>query len=121
MLARSRSVAVVEDDPTVLKAVSRLLTLHGFESKEFTSAEAFLESGAADEASCVVVDICLGGMSGIELRRRLAASDCTLPVIFITGSDDEATRRDALAAGCVAYLHKPFEAHLLIGAIEQAG
>ena len=69
----------------------------------------------------ILLDIGLPGMSGIELRRRLAASGCTTPVVFMTAFDDETIRKDAIDAGCIAYLHKPFLAHLLIGALEQAG
>jgi FixJ family two-component response regulator len=119
MPAPGKLVAVVDDDPNMLKAVSRLLRIYGFDPEVFTSAEAFLDSGTAEKASCFVIDIHLGGISGIELRRRLAASDFTQPVIFMTAADDETTRQEALAAGCVAYLRKPFNAHLLIGAIQQ--
>jgi DNA-binding response OmpR family regulator len=67
------------------------------------------------------LDIQLGGMSGIDLRRRLAASGSTAPVILMTAFDDEATRQEAVAAGCIAYLHKPFPGRSLIGAIDQTG
>ena len=69
---------------------------------------------------CLVLDIHLGNMSGIELRRRLANIGSSLPVIFITAVDDAALEQDARAAGCLAYLHKPFAAKLLISAIHQA-
>jgi len=113
-------VAVVDDDPSMLKAIARLLGVHGFEADLFESAEAFLRRDAAKEAACVVLDIHLGGMSGIELRRRLTESGSRLPIIFITAVDDEATHQEAVAAGCVAYLRKPFPATQLIGAIETA-
>jgi FixJ family two-component response regulator len=67
------------------------------------------------------LDIHLGGMSGIELKRRLASSGCTVPVIFMTAFDDETIHREALAVGCMAYLRKPFPADLLIGAIDRIG
>jgi FixJ family two-component response regulator len=120
MLAQRKLIAVVDDDPNMLKAVARLLKFHGFDVEVFTSAEAFLDSGVADKASCLVLDIYLGGISGFELGRQLMASNCTLPIIFMTAADDETTRRNALASGCIAYLRKPFEARLLIGAIQQA-
>jgi FixJ family two-component response regulator len=119
MLAR-RKVAVVDDDATMLKGVERLLNAHGFDTAVFSSAEAFLDGTAGREATCLVLDVHLGGMSGIELRRRLTASGCTAPVIFMTAFDDEATRNEAMEAGCIAYLQKPFLAHLLIGAIKKA-
>ena len=121
MSTQRKLVVVVDDDPSMLKGVQRLLTAKGFDTAVFTSAEALLDSPARHGAACFVLDIHLGGMSGIELRRRLTASGCTVPVIFMTAFDDEATRREALAAGSIAYLNKPFPAHLLISAIEQTG
>jgi FixJ family two-component response regulator len=113
-------VAVIDDDPAMLRAIARLLGAHGFDAEVFESAEAFLRRDAAKEAACLVLDIHLGGMSGIELRRRLTDSGSRLPVIFITAMDDEATRQEAVDAGCVACLRKPFPATQLIGAIEAA-
>src|SRR2546430_2941808 len=82
---------------------------------------AWLACAPRGEPACFLLDIHLGGMSGIDLRRRLAASGSTAPVIFMTAFDDDATREEAIAAGCIAYLHKPFPAHSLIGAIAKAG
>jgi FixJ family two-component response regulator len=121
MSTQRKLVVVVDDDPSMLRGVKRLLTAKGFDTRVFPSAEAFLASSIRHGADCLVLDIHLGGMSGIELRRRLADSGCMVPVIFMTAFDDESTRREALAAGCVAYLHKPFPADLLIGAIERIG
>jgi FixJ family two-component response regulator len=113
-------VVVVDDDPGMLKGIQRLLTAHGFEVVAFPSAEAFLESQSAHAPMCLVLDIHLGCMSGIELRRRLADQGSTIPVIFITAIDDEITKREVTEAGCIAYLHKPFGAPLLIAAIDKA-
>jgi FixJ family two-component response regulator len=113
-------VAVIDDDPDMLKAISRLLRAHGFRAVAFASAEAFLESMNGCRPACLVLDIHLSGMLGLDLQRRLVDAGALLPIIFITGFDDEATRREAMAAGCVAYLRKPFPAHLLIGAIRKA-
>jgi FixJ family two-component response regulator len=114
-----KTIAVVDDDASMLKGIERLLGAYGFATKVFASAEAFLDRNAAADVDCLVVDIHLGGMSGIELRQHLTASGCKLPVIFMTAFDDEATRMQAQSAGCIAFLHKPFTANLLIGAIEQ--
>ena len=111
------TIAVVEDDPSMLQGLSRLLSVHGFRVKKFSSAESFLEDVARCEANCLLVDIHLGGISGIDLKRRLTSSGSDLPVIFMTGIDNEATRQEAFDAGCVAYLRKPFLAKLLIDAI----
>jgi FixJ family two-component response regulator len=106
-------VAVVDDDPDMLKGVARLLNASGYEAQVFASAEAFLGHLAVREASCVIIDIHLGGMSGIELRRRLAASGSPMSVIFMTAVDDEAIQQEAIDTGCVAFLRKPFPASLL--------
>ena len=98
---QSRIVAVVDDDPGMLDAVVRLLASYGFESAAYESAEAFLEGHDAGHAVCVVLDINLSGMSGIELRRRLKDMDPGLPVIFMTADDRGSIRIAAEAAGCV--------------------
>jgi FixJ family two-component response regulator len=116
----TKTIAVVDDDPSMLRGIVRLLSAHGFGTQAFASAEAFLDDAGARSAACLVLDIHLGGISGIELRRRLTASGSRLPVIFITAHDDEATREQAIAAGCIAYLRKPFSSHLLINAIKEA-
>jgi FixJ family two-component response regulator len=120
MATRPRMIAVVDDDASMLKGIERLLGAYGFATKVFASAEAFLDCDGAADVDCLLVDIHLGGMSGIELWHHLTASGCKLPVIFMTAFDDEATRMQAQSTGCVAFLHKPFAANLLLGAIEQA-
>jgi FixJ family two-component response regulator len=111
-------VIVVDDDPSLLRAVQRVLQVHGFETEVFSSVEGFLEGAHLDEATCLVLDVHLQHMSGIELRRQLTLSGHSLPVIFITAVESETTRKAALEAGCVAYLHKPFPSDRLIGAIK---
>ena len=113
-------VAIVENDASMLRGIVRLLSAHGFYTQAFASAEAFLDRKIVNEVACLILDIHLDGISGIELRRQLTKSGSPLPVIFITGTDDEATRKEAIEARCVAYLLKPFSANLLIGAIEEA-
>jgi FixJ family two-component response regulator len=117
---RQKMVAVVDDDPGMLKSIERLLSARGFRVDVSPSAEAFLASTTAREADCLVLDIQLEEMSGLELRRQLTKSGRTVPVIFITAFDDECTRQDALNAGCVDFLRKPFLSHLLFAAIEKA-
>ena len=111
---------VVDDNVGFLKGVARLLAHNGIESRTFASAEALLESGGAQTATCLLLDIHLGEISGIELQRRLAASGWKCPVIFMRGNDDEATRNDAVDAGCIAYLRKPFARDVLMDAIGKA-
>ncbi len=102
------------------KSIERLLRARNYQTVAFASAEEFLQSTAVDSAAGLVLDIHLGGMSGIDLRGRLVAAGSTLPVVFITAFDDETTRAKALAVGCVDYLQKPFDADRLIRALEEA-
>jgi len=113
-------VAVVEDSPSVLRGLERLLRARGLATEVFASAEEFLASSASARAACLVLDIQLGGMSGFELQRQLAASGSRLPIIFMTAFDSDATRMRAMEAGCLAYLRKPFAAKLLFDAIDKA-
>jgi FixJ family two-component response regulator len=110
-------VAIVEDDASMRKSIERLLQASHYETAVFASAEAFLQSKDLGDAIGLVLDIHLGGMSGIELRRRLAAVHSTLPVVFITAHDDMKTQAEAMALGCVDFLLKPFEPERLIGAL----
>ena len=118
MQVRSKIVVIVDDDPSMLSAADNLLGAHGFTALKFSSAEEFLGSGAATRADCLLLDIHLSGLSGIELRHKLKTSHPGLPVIFMTALDDDAVRQQAVQAGCVTFLHKPFPAHQLIKAIE---
>ena len=120
MPRQQKIVAVVDDDSSMLGATRDLLEACGFTTRTFASAEEFLDHGAPSQVDCLLLDIHLGGMSGIELRRRLKISDANLPVIFITALDDEDTRVQAQQAGCVAFLHKPYSARQLVDAIEKA-
>ena len=120
MPKRVTMVAVVDDDPSMLKAAADLLDARGFSVSLFTSAEEFLDSGEAEHVDCLLLDIHLGGLSGIELRQRLSALHPTLPVIFMTALDDDIVRQQALGVGCVACLRKPFPARQLIDALDRA-
>ena len=120
MAAQQIVVIVVDDNAGFLKSVARLLAHNGIESRTFASAEALLDSGSAQTATCLLLDIHLGGISGIELQRRLAASGSKCPVIFMTGNDNDATRNEAMDAGCIAYLRKPFAQNVLLNAISKA-
>lgn len=102
------------------RSIERLLNAHGIATEGFDSADAFLDQLTTIQADCLVLDIQLGRMSGIDLRRRLTASGSGLPVIFITASEEAEQEREAVDAGCVAYLRKPFPAELLLDAIVKA-
>lgn len=114
---RHKLVTIVENDEGMLKALERLLRAHGYEVALFSTAEAFLESRAKYDASCVLLDIHLGGISGIQLRKML---ERTRAVIFMTAFDKKEIYLEAVAAGCVAYLLKPFSAKSLLDALDEA-
>lgn len=104
----------------MLKGVKRLLREYGYDSLLFSSADAFQKYGDYEQAVCVILDIDLNDDSGIEVRHRLKAAGVSLPVIYMTGKDNHATRMAAMSSGCIAYLTKPFAARSLIDPIERA-
>jgi FixJ family two-component response regulator len=113
-------VFVVDDDPGTLRGLQRLLKKHGYDSVLFDSAQAFESCADFEGVICIVLDIQLAGVSGIEVRHRLIELGVSLPVIYITASDSEAVRDAAVESGCIAYLRKPFSAKSLIEPIEKA-
>jgi FixJ family two-component response regulator len=113
-------VAIVDDDPGVLMGLKRVLGASGFITETFNSGEAFLERYKAAEPACVVLDINLGGISGIETRRRLAARGAEIPVIYMSALDDATIRKEAAASGCAAFLRKPFSGSVLVDTIQMA-
>lgn len=113
-------VAVVENDSALLKALERLLRAHGYSAELYTSAEAFLEKNTKKEIACLVLDINLGGISGLELQRQLIKEGSAPPIVFITGQSEEKSMQQAQSMGCIAYLKKPFESQLLIQALDKA-
>jgi FixJ family two-component response regulator len=113
-------VAIIDDDPDVRKATATLLSAFGYVTYTFKSAEPFLSVAATSKAKCLVVDVQLGDISGVELARQLGDAGFRFPIIFMTALDDEVISRQAEHLGCVAYLRKPFGADLLIEAIVRA-
>ena len=116
----NRKLIIVLDDDTSVLGRQRVLTAHDFDAEIFNTVESFLGSARVREASCLVLDINLNGTCGIELS-RLRRSGVSVPVIFITGVENEATRKAALEEGCLAYLAKPFSSDVLIEVIEKIG
>jgi FixJ family two-component response regulator len=114
-------ISVVDDDHSVRESLARLIRSVGFGVQVFGSAEEFLSASQGRQADCLILDIRMPGMSGLELQRQLSASNCGLPVIFITahGSDEQARAR-ALGAGAVAYLLKPLREEEVLKAIDAA-
>jgi FixJ family two-component response regulator len=100
------SIAVIDDDESICRSLSRLLRQSGFEPISFPSAEDFLAEFTNRAFGCLLVDVQLGGMSGIDLRHRLTALGDTTPIIFITAHDDPAARKAALDSGCSGFFRK---------------
>ena len=113
-------VLVVDDDPGMLTSAARLLRQFGHTSLLFSSAEAFENHNDFDKAVCVLLDINLGDVSGIELRHRLAANGNSVPIIYMTGNDSPAVRAAAHQSGCLAFLTKPFSAKSLLEPLKKA-
>jgi FixJ family two-component response regulator len=116
----TQSIVVVDDDESVRIAVVGLLRSLGFSARSFASAEDFLGCGELDAFDCLITDIQMPGMSGIELLQHLSASQSPLPVIMITARADPALKQRALAGGAVSVIRKPFEAAALIESLQQA-
>jgi FixJ family two-component response regulator len=119
-LAGRKTIVVIDDDSLMLQALTRLLKAQGFDVRTFSTAQAFLDGGAVSQVDCLVLDVGLPGMSGIELAQRINVDESAVPVIFITGLNTEEVRAEAMKTGCVAYLKKPFPAARLLNAIERA-
>jgi FixJ family two-component response regulator len=112
-------IAIVDDDASLRRSLRNLLTSVGLRAEGFASAEAFLASPHRESTGCMVLDLRMGGMSGLELLTRLASIQPRLPVIVLTGHGDEAARRQCLEAGAVAFLEKPFHSDILVEAIRR--
>lgn len=110
-------VAVIEDDEMSRYALARVLEASGFECELFDSAERFLSSPPARPLLCLIVDVQLAGMSGIELQWQLGCQGSSVPIILVTGNRAEKIRERALAAGCAAFLWKPFSADAILAAL----
>jgi FixJ family two-component response regulator len=120
MVPNRKAVFVVDDDPSTLRGVKRLLREHGYNSLLFQSAEALQNHGDFEHALCIILDINLNDESGIEVRHRLKAAGVSVPVIYITANDNDAVRMAAMESGCIAYLTKPFSAKSLIEPLKKA-
>ena len=120
MTKASPVVFVVDDDESVRKSLRRLIRSMGFGVVTFASAEDFLAYEPTASLGCIVLDIRMPGISGVELQKRIAGTHRDLPVVVITGHGDDETKRQALSAGAVAFLYKPFDDHALLEAIERA-
>ena len=107
-------ISVIDDDDSVRKTTTRLIESFGFRTAAFESAGTFLASGHLNDTSCLIVDVLMPGMNGLQLQRQLDAADCRIPIIFITAYEDEESHRLAMHAGAVAFLAKPFNDEALL-------
>jgi FixJ family two-component response regulator len=115
-----KMVAVIDDDESYRVAVQRLLKTADLSVQSFDSAEAFLNSGQQHETGCLIADIRMPGMSGLELQSKLNSDHCPIPTIFITAHGDEKMRLQAMRSGAVKFLMKPFEGETLLEAVRVA-
>src|SRR3989454_12421010 len=121
MAERDRQViSVVDDDESLRRSLGNLLRSVGFGVETFASAGEFLGSAQRENTGCLVLDLRMAGMSGLDLLRHLAVADSRIPVVILTAHGDEETRRRSLQAGAVAFLDKPFHSAALLDAVRAA-
>ena len=113
-------ISIVDDDESIREAIQSLLRSVGFRAKTFASAEQFLQSDQIETTACLILDVRMPGMSGLELQRRLIATQCRIPIVFVTAHGDEEARSRALREGAVEFLLKPFSEEALLNAIQVA-
>ncbi|OLB79324.1 MAG: hypothetical protein AUH96_01550 [Nitrospirae bacterium 13_2_20CM_2_61_4] len=116
----ARVVCVVDDDASLRRSLRNLLTSVGFRVETFQSAETFLESVHRENTGCVVLDLRMTGMNGLDLLRHLGATGSRIPVVILTAHGDDETRQRSLQAGAVAFLKKPFQSATLLDAVRTA-
>jgi FixJ family two-component response regulator len=117
---KTKFVVIVDDDDSMRSAVQDLLEAVGLPAQGFASAEEFLKSGKHHQTTCLITDIRMPGMSGLELQAKLNAERCRIPTIFITAHGDEKMRMQALRAGAAEFLAKPFDDEALLESVRAA-
>lgn len=118
--AEEKMVAVIDDDESYRAAIQRLLRSAGIPVQSFASAEAFLDSRQQQRTGCLIADIRMPGMSGLELQSKLNSDHCWIPTLFITAHGDEKIRMQAMRGGAVKFLTKPFDCEILLEAVRLA-
>jgi FixJ family two-component response regulator len=116
----SKLIAIIDDNESMQDSLGDLIESRGFEARSFGSAQAFLESDLHSRAACLIVDIRMPKMSGLELQARLKQEGCNIPIIFITAYDDAEIRAEAMKEGAVEFLAKPFDHQLLLKKLRSA-
>ena len=118
--AKTKLIAILDDDDSMRTALQGLLKAVGLPAQAFASAEEFLKSGQQHQTACLIADIRMPGMSGLELQAKLNADHCRIPTIFITAHGDEKMRLQALRAGAVEFMAKPFDDEALLDSVRAA-
>ena len=113
-------VCIVDDDASIADSTRYLVRSFGFRAEAFLSAQEFLSSSLIEEARCLILDVRMPGMDGLELQRNLANANKRIPIVFVTAHANENERRQAMAGGAVDFLGKPFSEDALFGAIQAA-
>jgi FixJ family two-component response regulator len=113
-------ISIVDDDDSLRNSLDNLIRSVGFRTQGFPSAEAFLSSNQARDTACLILDVRMPGMSGLELQRRMLESNWCIPIIFITSHADDDARTRAIEAGAVDFLYKPFREENLLKAVDAA-
>ena len=118
--AGSLLVSIVDDDASMRTSTRRLISTFGFSAEAFASAQAFLDSGSLQDTACLILDVRMPGIDGLELQRRLAGTHRRLPIIFITAHASAEEERRAQQAGAIAFLRKPVSVQALLSALHAA-
>ena len=119
-ITKTGIIAIIDDDEALREALGSLMKAAGFVAKTFASAEEFLACDDCDDTACLILDVRLPGMSGIDLQRRLAESNRRLPIIFVTAHGDASLRDSLMRAGAAAFLYKPVRSDALLKEIQTA-
>ena len=119
-MSKTPVISIIDDDASVRVATDRLVRSLGYVARTFASAEEFLRSPYVNESSCLIVDVQMPGMSGVDLQVRLSSEGRAVPVILITAFPEEGIRTKAMKAGAVCFLSKPFDGPVLIDCIDSA-
>lgn len=118
--SRAGTIAIVDDDEPLREALCSVMKAAGFSTRAFASAEAFLDADACQQTACLILDVRLPGISGIELHKRLLDDNCAVPVIFVTAHGDASLRESLLKAGAAGFMNKPVRSAILLKEIDAA-
>jgi FixJ family two-component response regulator len=119
-MPRVQLISIVDDDDALRNSLDDLIRSIGFRTQGFPSADAFLSSNQAQDTACLILDVRMPGMNGLELQRQMVVANWRIPIIFITSHANDDARARALEAGAVAFLYKPFREEELLNAIDAA-